>query len=206
MHSTKMTPTELRATISLSSIMGLRMVGLFMVLPVFSLYASTLAGATPMLIGLAMGIYGLSQAIFQITFGVLSDRIGRKPAILISLIIFAAGSIVAGMADSINMMIIGRTLQGIGAVGSTILALMADLTREEQRIWLALTKSSQKAEVSDAKVLRFVYNCEIEERFPLLRDHRRKRCKQFRLRHQAICFEVRPNGLEYRPQDPTLGF
>ncbi len=133
MHSEKMTPTERRATISLSTIMGLRMVGLFMVLPVFSLYASTLAGATPMMIGLAMGIYGLSQAIFQITFGVLSDRIGRKPAILISLIIFAAGSIVAGLADSIHMMIIGRTLQGIGAVGSTILALMADLTREEQR-------------------------------------------------------------------------
>jgi MFS family permease len=133
MHSAKMTPTERRATISLSTIMGLRMVGLFMVLPVFSLYASSLEGATPMMIGLAMGIYGLSQAIFQITFGVLSDRIGRKPAILISLIIFTAGSIVAGMAHSIQMMILGRGLQGIGAVGSTILALMADLTREDQR-------------------------------------------------------------------------
>ncbi len=133
MHSLKMTPVERRATISLSSIMGLRMIGLFMVLPVFSLYASTLQGATPMLIGLAMGIYGLAQAIFQITFGVLSDRIGRKPAILMSLIIFAAGSLLAGSAHTINMMIIGRTLQGIGAVGSTILALMADLTRENQR-------------------------------------------------------------------------
>jgi MFS family permease len=128
-----MTPTERRATISLSAIMGLRMIGLFMVLPVFSLYASSLDGATPMLIGIAMGIYGLSQAIFQITFGILSDRIGRKPAILTSLIIFAAGSLIAGSAHSIDMMIIGRTLQGIGAVGSTILALMADLTREEQR-------------------------------------------------------------------------
>lgn len=133
MQSLKMTPVERRATISLSSIMGLRMIGLFMVLPVFSLYASTLQGATPMLIGLAMGIYGLAQAIFQITFGILSDRIGRKPAILISLIIFAAGSVLAGSAHTINMMIIGRTLQGIGAVGSTILALMADLTRDNQR-------------------------------------------------------------------------
>lgn len=133
MHATTMTPTERRATISLSAIMGLRMIGLFMVLPVFSLYASSLDGATPMLIGIAMGIYGLSQAIFQITFGILSDRIGRKPAILTSLIIFAAGSLIAGSAHSIDMMIIGRTLQGIGAVGSTILALMADLTREEQR-------------------------------------------------------------------------
>lgn len=133
MQSLKMTPVERRATISLSSIMGLRMIGLFMVLPVFSLYASTLQGATPMLIGLAMGIYGLAQAIFQITFGILSDRIGRKPAILISLIIFAAGSVLAGSAHTINLMIIGRTLQGIGAVGSTILALMADLTRDNQR-------------------------------------------------------------------------
>ena len=133
MFAAKMTPTERSATISLSTIMGLRMIGLFMVLPVFSLYASTLEGATPLLIGIAMGIYGLSQAIFQITFGVLSDHIGRKPTILLSLIIFAAGSIMCGMADSITMMIAGRTLQGIGAVGSTILALMADLTREEQR-------------------------------------------------------------------------
>ena len=133
MQPAHMTPTERRSTISLSTIMGLRMIGLFMVLPVFSLYASSLSGATPMLIGLAMGVYGLSQAIFQITFGVLSDRIGRKPVILTSLIIFAAGSLLAGSAHSINMMIAGRTLQGIGAVGSTILALMADLTREEQR-------------------------------------------------------------------------
>lgn len=133
MYSVKMTPTERRATISLSSIMGLRMIGLFMVLPVFSLYASRLTGATPLLIGIAMGIYGLAQAIFQVTLGVLSDRIGRKPTIMLSLIIFATGSIIAGMAHSIELMIIGRTLQGIGAVGSVILALLADLTREDQR-------------------------------------------------------------------------
>jgi MFS family permease len=133
MHPAKMTPTEKRATLSLSIIMGLRMLGLFMVLPVFSLYAANLHGSTPLLIGVAMGIYGLFQAIFQITFGSLSDRLGRKPAILTALIIFAAGSIIAGMAGSIGMMIVGRTLQGIGAIGSTTMAFLADLTREEQR-------------------------------------------------------------------------
>jgi len=133
MRAGKMTAIERRAVVSLSSIMGLRMVGLFMVLPVFSLYAHQLTGATPTLIGLALGIYGLSQALFQIPFGALSDRFGRKPIIVIGLIIFALGSLVAGMAHSIFLMIIGRALQGIGAVGSTILALMADLTREDQR-------------------------------------------------------------------------
>lgn len=132
-QTNKMTATEKRAVISLSSIMGLRMIGLFMVLPVFSLYATQLRGATPTLIGLAMGIYGLSQALFQIPFGALSDRFGRKPIILFGLILFAIGSIIAGLADSITLMIIGRALQGIGAVGSTIMALMADLTRENQR-------------------------------------------------------------------------
>lgn len=133
MHSGKTISTERRAIISLSSIMGLRMIGLFMVLPVFSLYAQQLTHATPTLIGLAMGIYGLSQALFQIPFGALSDRFGRKPIILFGLIIFIIGSVIAGMAHSIIPMIIGRALQGVGAVGSTILAMMADLTREESR-------------------------------------------------------------------------
>ena len=133
MHPAKMTRAERRATISLSAIMGLRMIGLFMVLPVFSLYATGLTGSTPLLVGIAMGVYGLSQAIFQITFGMLSDRYGRKPAILVGLIIFAAGSIIAGTATSISIMIVGRTLQGVGAIGSTTMALLADLTREEQR-------------------------------------------------------------------------
>lgn len=133
LRTTKMTSFERRAIASLSSIMGLRMIGLFMVLPVFSLYASQLQGATPTLMGIAMGIYGLSQALFQIPFGALSDRYGRKPIIFIGLLIFAAGSLVAGCADSIYLMILGRALQGIGAVGSTIMALMADLTREDQR-------------------------------------------------------------------------
>lgn len=129
----KMTALERRAVMGLSLIMGLRMVGLFMVVPVFSLYAQQLAGATPTLIGLAMGIYGLSQALFQVPFGTLSDRIGRRPVIMIGLLLFILGSLVAAFAHSILLMLIGRTLQGMGAVGSTILALMADLTREAQR-------------------------------------------------------------------------
>lgn len=128
-----MTSVELRAVVTLSIIMSLRMIGLFMVLPVFSLYAAQLNGATPTLIGLGIGVYGLFQALFQIPFGSLSDRIGRKPIIFIGLLIFAAGSILAGCAHSMIMMIIGRSLQGTGAIGSTILAMMADLTREESR-------------------------------------------------------------------------
>ncbi len=133
MYSKKMTRVERQAVISLSSIMSLRMIGLFMVLPVFSLYAHQLTGSTPTLIGIAIGIYGLAQALFQIPFGALSDRIGRKPIIAMGLCIFALGSLMAGFAHSIMLMILGRALQGIGAVGSTLLALMADLTREEQR-------------------------------------------------------------------------
>lgn len=143
MHAEKMTSKERVAVISLSSIMGLRMLGLFMVLPVFTLYAQQLQGATPLLVGLAIGIYGLFQALFQIPFGVLSDRWGRKPIILAGLLIFAGGSLIAGLSGSIIFMIIGRALQGIGAIGSTILALMADLTSEEQR-----TKSMAIAGIS----------------------------------------------------------
>jgi MFS family permease len=133
MYAFKMTRAERLAVLSLSSIMSLRMIGLFMVLPVFSLYAYQLSGATPFLIGIAMGTYGLAQALFQIPFGALSDRFGRKPIILIGLLIFIAGSLIAGSAHSITTMIAGRSLQGVGAVGSTILAFMADLTRENQR-------------------------------------------------------------------------
>lgn len=133
MTSGKMNSTERRAVLSLSTIMGLRMIGLFMVLPLFSLYAQSLRGATPTLIGLGIGIYGLCQAILQIPFGALSDRFGRKPIIFAGLLIFILGSVVAGLAHSIYWIILGRALQGAGAVGSTLLAMMADLTSEHQR-------------------------------------------------------------------------
>jgi predicted MFS family arabinose efflux permease len=129
----KMTSRERRGVLSLASIMSLRLLGLFMILPVFALYAHDLAGSTPLLIGMAMGIYGLTQALFQIPFGMLSDHVGRKPVILAGLLIFILGSVIAALSHSIHWMIIGRALQGAGAVGSTIIAMIADLTREEQR-------------------------------------------------------------------------
>lgn len=122
-----------RAVLSLSSILAFRMLGLFMILPVFSLYALNKPYATTTLVGLAFGIYGLTQAIFQMPFGMLSDRVGRKPVIALGLVIFAAGSIVAALSHSVYGLIAGRALQGAGAIGSTILALIADVTRDEQR-------------------------------------------------------------------------
>ena len=129
-----MTPTERRAAISLASIFSTRMLGLFMILPVFALYSEELPGATPFLIGLAIGIYGLTQGLFQIPFGMLSDRIGRKPVIYMGLAIFVVGSVVAAMSDSIVGIIIGRALQGAGAIAAAVMALTADLTREEHRL------------------------------------------------------------------------
>ena len=128
-----MTATELRASLTLATIFFLRMLGLFMILPVFALYADNLEGVTPLLIGVALGIYGLTQAIFQIPFGMLSDRIGRKPIILMGLIIFAAGSGLAAESDTILGIIVGRSVQGAGAIAAAAMALAADLTREEQR-------------------------------------------------------------------------
>jgi len=124
---------ETRAAFSLAGIFSLRMLGLFMIYPVFTFYAETLSGSTPMTVGLALGAYGLTQALLQIPFGMLSDRFGRKRMIAIGLVIFAAGSVVAALSGSIYGVIGGRILQGAGAVGSVILALGADLTREEVR-------------------------------------------------------------------------
>lgn len=129
-----MTPLEQKAAYSLASIFMLRMLGLFMILPVFSLYAEELEGSTPLLIGLAVGMYGLTQALLQIPFGMLSDRIGRKPVIIAGLIIFALGSVVAATADTAIGVVIGRAIQGAGAIAATIMALAADLTREEHRL------------------------------------------------------------------------
>jgi MFS family permease len=109
------------------------MLGLFMILPVFALHADRYHGATPALMGLAIGAYGLTQAALQIPFGMLSDRIGRKRVIIAGLAIFAAGSVVAALADTITGVILGRALQGAGAIAAAVLALTADLTREEQR-------------------------------------------------------------------------
>ncbi|MEO8402332.1 MAG: MFS transporter [Gammaproteobacteria bacterium] len=128
-----MNSSEKRSAFMLAIIMSLRMLGLFMVLPLFSLYAHQLIGATPLLIGIAMGIYGLTQAIFQIPFGALSDHVGRKKMIGLGLAIFVLGSMLTALSTSIWGVILGRALQGSGAVGSTIIALMADLTRENQR-------------------------------------------------------------------------
>ena len=129
-----MSRLEVRAALSLSSVYALRMLGLFMILPVFALYATELEGVTPALTGLAIGAYGLTQAILQIPAGLLSDRIGRKPVIIGGLLIFAAGSLVAALADSIYIVILGRALQGSGAIAAAVMALTADLTREQHRI------------------------------------------------------------------------
>jgi predicted MFS family arabinose efflux permease len=129
-----MSRTELRTALSLSSVYALRMLGLFMILPVFALYAADLEGVTPALAGLAIGAYGMTQALLQIPAGLLSDRIGRKPVIVGGLLIFALGSLVAASADTILMVIVGRFLQGAGAIAAAIMALAADLTREQHRI------------------------------------------------------------------------
>ena len=128
-----MTALERRTVSSLALLYSFRMLGLFMVLPLLALYAADMPGATPAMIGLALGIYGLTQALLQIPFGWLSDQVGRKPIIIGGLALFALGSAVAGMAETVEGIILGRTLQGAGAIASTVMALVADLTREEQR-------------------------------------------------------------------------
>lgn len=129
----RLTGMEQRAVTALATIMALRMSGLFLILPVFALYARELEGVTPLQIGIAIGIYGLTQAALQIPFGLLSDHIGRKPVITLGLLIFALGSVIAAESTSIEGIILGRALQGAGAVAAAIMALTADLTREEHR-------------------------------------------------------------------------
>jgi MFS family permease len=129
-----MTPKEKKATLCLAGIYAFRMLGLFMILPIFSLYTHQLLYANATLIGLALGIYGLTQALFQLPFAMISDRIGRKPVIVFGLILFVLGSVVAALSHNIYWIIVGRAIQGAGAVGSTLIALLADTTEDEHRL------------------------------------------------------------------------
>jgi len=129
-----MTPVELRASLSLAAIFALRMLGLFLVLPVFALEAARYPGGDdPARVGLAMGIYGLTQGVLQLPFGMASDRLGRKRVIVAGLLLFAAGSLVAALADTLLGLTLGRALQGAGAVSAAVTALLADQTRDEVR-------------------------------------------------------------------------
>ncbi|KIO38371.1 MULTISPECIES: MFS transporter [unclassified Shewanella] len=133
MANNGLSKTEKRVAFSLASVFGLRMMGLFMIMPVFALYGQHLEGFSPLWVGIAIGAYGLTQAILQIPMGILSDKYGRKPIILIGLALFALGSLLAASADSIYGVVAGRALQGMGAIAAAVLALAADLTRDEQR-------------------------------------------------------------------------
>jgi predicted MFS family arabinose efflux permease len=129
-----MDQSEKRSTFLLATIYAFRMLGLFMILPIFTLYANRFADSTSFLIGVALGIYGLSQALLQIIFGITSDKIGRKPVIVFGLILFIFGSIIAACSHTIYGVIIGRAIQGAGAIGSTLTAMVADVTKEENRM------------------------------------------------------------------------
>jgi MFS family permease len=129
-----MSGQEVRTSASLASIFALRMLGLFLILPVFSVHARTIPGGdSPALVGLALGIYGLTQGLLQIPFGAASDRWGRKPVIVAGLVLFAVGSFIAASADDIFWTIIGRAVQGAGAISAAVTAFIADATREEHR-------------------------------------------------------------------------
>ncbi|MDO7086571.1 MFS transporter [Pseudocolwellia sp. AS88] len=133
MSTTGLNKIEKKAAFSLATVFGLRMLGLFMILPVFAIYGEQLTGYSPIWLGLAIGAYGLTQAMLQIPMGMLSDKYGRKPIIIGGLVVFLIGSVVAAMSDTIYGVVFGRALQGMGAIASAILALAADITREEQR-------------------------------------------------------------------------
>ena len=129
-----MSGQEVRTSASLASIFALRMLGLFLILPVFAVHARTIPGGdSPALVGLALGIYGLTQGLLQIPFGAASDRWGRKPVIVAGLVLFAAGSFIAASADDMFWTIIGRAVQGAGAISAAVTAFIADATREEHR-------------------------------------------------------------------------
>ncbi len=130
----RMSALELQASLALAGVFGLRLFGMFVILPVFAIHAETLPGGGNLtLVGIAIGIYGLTQALLQMPFGWWSDRIGRKPVIYTGLVLFAAGSFVAAAAPNIYVVILGRVLQGAGAISAAVMALASDLTREEIR-------------------------------------------------------------------------
>jgi MFS family permease len=130
----RMSPLELRGSVSLASLFALRMLGLFLILPVFAVHALQLdGGQSQLLVGLALGAYGLTQGLLQIPYGMASDRWGRKRVIVVGLLLFAAGSFVAASASDITTVILGRALQGAGAISAPVTAFAADLTREEHR-------------------------------------------------------------------------
>jgi MFS family permease len=134
LHQNRMSARELRASVGLAGIFGLRMLGMFVILPVFAIYARDLPGGeSQTLIGLALGAYGLAQALLQVPFGWLSDRWDRKRTIYLGLAVFAVGSVVAGAAQDLHMVIVGRAIQGAGAISAAVIAMTADLTREENR-------------------------------------------------------------------------
>lgn len=133
-HTEAWSKEEQQAGYSIALIYAVRMVGLFMILPVFAVYAESLPDATPILAGIALGVYGLTQGALQIPFGMLSDKFGRKPIIAIGLVIFIIGSLVAAFSESIYGIIFGRALQGSGAIAAALMALAADLSREEHRL------------------------------------------------------------------------
>ena len=129
-----MSPLEIRASVSLASIFALRLLGLFLILPVFAVYAQSLdGGSNATLVGVALGIYGLTQGLLQIPYGAASDRWGRKPVIAAGLVVFAAGSFIAAMATDIDWTIVGRAIQGAGAISAAVTAFIADSTRDEHR-------------------------------------------------------------------------
>lgn len=128
-----MTASERRTTWSLASIYALRMFGLFLIMPVMSLFAEQMDGATPAKIGLAIGIYGMSQAVLQIPFGLVSDKLGRKKVIVFGLLLFGLGSVIAALSNNIEGVILGRAVQGSGAIAGPVMALLADLTQEVHR-------------------------------------------------------------------------
>lgn len=133
MEQTNLNSLEKRAAVSLALIFSMRMLGLFMLMPILAIYGQELDNVSPLWIGIAIGAYGLTQALFQIPMGWLSDRFGRRRIIVVGLIIFAIGSVIAGFATSIEMVTLGRAIQGMGAIASAVLALASDVTREEQR-------------------------------------------------------------------------